>query len=252
MNFKLGKLAAQSDYRTLNLAHVFSTELPPIPESYIFDRAHKGIPLRMFANDEYGCCVISGRAHQTLRFEKVEQDAIIKITDDEVVKEYFRETGGPDSGLVMLSSLNAWRKGWKVGGRTFTIDAFGRIDKRSPSNIKAAIYLLGGLQIGLWLPLSAQDQIGNVWTMVSGSRGRPGTWGGHCVHIIGYETTAKGLRLICVTWGALQSMTYEFFLSCCDEAYGVVDSLDTWREKPGIDPVKLSRYLNVLKYANGK
>ena len=56
----------------------------------------------MFANDTYGCCVISGRAHQTLRFELIEQKAKIQITDKEVIAEYLKETGGVDASLVVV------------------------------------------------------------------------------------------------------------------------------------------------------
>ena len=36
-------------------------------------------------------------------------------TDQDVLTEYFKETGGPDHGLVILDSLNEWRQlGWRV------------------------------------------------------------------------------------------------------------------------------------------
>ena len=40
----------------------------------------------MFANDTYGCCVISGRAHQSLRFEDIEQSKVIDITDKDITR----------------------------------------------------------------------------------------------------------------------------------------------------------------------
>ena len=52
----------------------------------------------------------SGRAHQSLRFENLEQKSVITITDKDVTKEYFKETGGPDTGLYVLDSLNLWRQ----------------------------------------------------------------------------------------------------------------------------------------------
>jgi len=67
-------------------------------------------------------------AHQTLRFELVEQGKVIHITDAKVEKEYFKETGGPDSGLVVLDSLKLWRKpGWRAAGKRYTIKAFAQI-----------------------------------------------------------------------------------------------------------------------------
>src|SRR4051794_36306669 len=111
--FKLGKAAAKKDKRNLKFASVLRAAAPKLPSSYDFDAAHPGIPTPMFANDTYGDCVIAGRAHQTLRFEDVEQGSVPTITDQAVVKEYLKETGGPDSGLVVLDSLNEWRSaGW--------------------------------------------------------------------------------------------------------------------------------------------
>jgi hypothetical protein len=43
----------------------------------------------MFGNDKYGDCVIAGRAHQTLRFEAVEQKKLISVTEQDVLREYW-------------------------------------------------------------------------------------------------------------------------------------------------------------------
>ena len=68
--FKLGKRAAKRDDRNLKFAAVLKAPTP-LPDTYDFDVKHKGIPTPMFANDTLGCCVIAGRAHQTLRFEDI-------------------------------------------------------------------------------------------------------------------------------------------------------------------------------------
>ncbi len=62
----------------------------------------------MFANDVHGDCVIAARAHLTLRFEDIEQGSILMIKDQDVLKEYFKESGGADHGLNILDSLNEW------------------------------------------------------------------------------------------------------------------------------------------------
>ena len=113
--FKLGKAAAKKDERNLKLATLLKAG-PALPSSYDFDTTHAGIPTPMFADDDNGDCVIAGRAHQTLRFEDIEQGSVLMILDKDVLKEYHKETGGPDTGLVVLDSLKLWRKkGWKVG-----------------------------------------------------------------------------------------------------------------------------------------
>jgi hypothetical protein len=95
----------------------------------------------MFGNDVHGDCVIAGRAHQTLRFEDIEQGSVLMITDKEVLKEYFKETGGPDTGLVVLDSLNEWRhKGWKVGKHNYKIQAFAEVDFRKNDEVRQAVF----------------------------------------------------------------------------------------------------------------
>jgi len=244
--FKLGKSPAKRDRRNLMLATILKA-LPPIPKEYDFDLRHAGIPTPMFANDTYGDCVIAGRAHQTLRFELIEQRAEIKIRDRDVLRGYLRETGGVDSGLVVLDSLKAWRKvGWRAAKHPYRIVAFAEIHRSDHGEVTAAIYLLSGAGVGLALPRSAQPQIqiGKVWDVVSGSNGKPNSWGGHYVYCCGYTKSGP----VCVTWGRKQQMTWAFFERYADEAYAIVDDVDKWRKgRPGIDVKKLVGFLNALK-----
>ena len=114
--FRLGKQPARRDRRNLSLKSILRAPVK-VPAEYDFDTSHAGVPTPMFANDRLGDCVIAGRAHQTLRFELVEQRKIIPITDREVVRQYLLETGGEDNGLVVLASLKRWRtRGWSAAG----------------------------------------------------------------------------------------------------------------------------------------
>jgi hypothetical protein len=127
--FKLGKAPAKRDKRNLKFAAVLKA-LPKLPTKYDFDTTDPGIPTPMFANDTYGDCVIAGRAHQTLRFEDIEQGSLMMISDRDVLKEYLRETGGVDSGRVVLDSLSEWRhRGWKVGRRSYKIKAYAEVNR---------------------------------------------------------------------------------------------------------------------------
>lgn len=244
--FKLGKASAKRDLRNLQLATILKA-LPPIPREYDFDLKHPGIPTPMFANDTYGDCVIAGRAHQSLRFERIEQGADVTIADKDVLREYLKESGGADSGLIVLDSLKAWRKvGWRFGGDTYTIAAFAEIHRSDHAEVKTAVYLLTGAGVGLALPKSAQAQIqaGKPWDVVKGPAGKPGSWGGHYVYLSGYTPTGP----VCVTWGRKQQMTWAFFNRYTDEAYAVVDDVDKWRKgKSGIDVKKLLEFLAALK-----
>ena len=242
--FKLGKDAPKIDRRTLLVDDLYiAKDLPPIPQVYDFDAAHPGAPLPMFANDVHGDCVLAGRAHMTLRMEFIEQNAWLKITDAQVLAEYFKESGGADNGLVMLDSLNAWRRGWKAAGQTYTIDAYAAVTPKKHASVQAAIYLLDGIYTGFALPISAQAQVGKVWDVVAGARGKPGSWGGHCVYVPAWNATGP----VCVTWGKRQQMTWAFWDKYCDESYAIVDNLDAWRAKPGIDVKSLEAYLQQIK-----
>src|SRR5262249_43696677 len=138
--FKLGKASAKKDARNLKFARLLRA-VPKLPASYDFDLTHSGIPTPMFGNDVYGDCVIAGRAHQTLRFEDIEQGSVLMITDKEVLKEYFKETGGSDTGLVVLNSLKEWRqKGWKVGKHAYQIQAFAEVDFTNHQEVRQAVF----------------------------------------------------------------------------------------------------------------
>jgi hypothetical protein len=246
MVFKLGKAAAKRDRRNFAFAALVKAA-PKLPSSFDFDTKHPGIPTPMFANDTLGCCVIAGRAHQTLRFEDIEQGSVMMVTDKEVTKEYFKETGGPDSGLVVLDSLSEWRHdGWKVGKHTFRIQAYAELNRGNHNQVRQAIFADVGVGIGVSLPLCAQDEIqtGQPWATTSGPGSAPGSWGGHYVYVCGY--TPKGP--VCVTWGRKQQMTWAWFDKYCDEAYAIFDAKNTFK-KSIIDKTKLKALLKTVSAA---
>jgi len=238
--YKIGKAPAIEDKRNIKMAAILGKGLP-FPVIFDTDTNLKAnLPLAMFGNDEYGDCVIAGRANQTLRFEFFEQKKIVPITTQNVLTEYWYEEGGTgpnyDNGLAMLTSLKIWRKrGWKLSdGNNYTIYAYAQINPKDMNEVKAAIYYLNGIMIGLELPISADDQLQNnqTWDVVAGPDGEAGSWGGHCVYVCGYNAIGP----VCVTWAMKQQMTWNFFKTYCDEAYGIIDSPDKWVSN---DPINL-------------
>ena len=95
--FKLGKADAKRDSRNLRFRAVLRAAAA-LPASYDFDTKHPGIPTPMFGNDELGDCVMAGRAHQTLRFEDIEQGSVLMITDKDVINEYYQGDRGSRFG----------------------------------------------------------------------------------------------------------------------------------------------------------
>jgi len=242
--FKLGKRPPRRDPRTLKFKSILRPAIK-VPREYDFDTAHRAVPTPVFGNDRVGDCVIAGRAHQTLRFELVEQRKLINIVEDEVVQEYFLETGGEDNGLVVLDSLKAWRRrGWIAAGSRYFIKAFAEVDRARAADVKRSVFSDVGVGLGLAMPHTAQREFeaGKPWATTTGPGSMPGSWGGHYVYVTGYTT----LGPTCVTWGQKQRMSWAFFAKYCDEAYAVIDELDTPRKRRALDTAKIERFLNTL------
>ena len=249
----LGKRPAKFDSRNIRFSDILRVplkKLPPIPDEYSIDvHLPNVMPTPMFANDQWGCCVIAARAHQTLRLEDFEQLAILDITDDDVLREYWDEQPAlckcfnptPDKGLVLLDSLKSWRNdGWQAASKLYNIYAFAEIDALESSEVRAAIYLLMGAQCGILVPQSALDQFkaGQVWEVVPGSPIK----GGHGIALVAYSS----LGPCCVTWGKLQWMTWNFFETYCDEVYGIVDNRDEFLADSPVDVEKLDALLREI------
>jgi len=210
MELKLGKKPARKDTRTLKLSTILKA-LPPIPPTFDIDAQYPGfVDDNMYLNDTYGDCVIAGRGHATLRFERFEQGKIIPIGDSDISTEYFKETGGGDTGLVMLDSLNEWRQtGWKAANETYKIHAFASVDWTNHIEVMAAIYLMEGIYLGFQVPQSALDQFKakHVWDVVPDDGG---IQGGHCIYTLAYITITgyNAVGPVCMTWGKRQQMTW--------------------------------------------
>jgi hypothetical protein len=226
LKLRTGKLAVKKDPRTLKLADVLDVPAVSFPDSFDVDTEFPEIaanPIPMFLNNQFGCCVMSGRAHQTLRFEFVEQGKLLDITDNEIQRQYFNETGGADSGLVVLDSLKSWRNdGWRAGGRKYQIHLFAQINQHDEAEVKASIFMKVGIGLGIRLPSNYEEVFhsGREW---DGSlKGR--NENRHYVLATGY--TPDGLTFI--TWAARRFMTWQYVERNCDEAYAVVDDLDNF------------------------
>jgi len=246
MNFKLGKLAPKLDSRNIKFQFILPVELPPPPPEYDVDFDNQDIwplPLPTWSNLTYGDCVMAARANMTLRLERLEQGGLIPLTEKEVVDEYFRESGGEDSGLYILDSLKSWRsEGWIAGGQRLNIFAFAEINHRDHDQVKHGVHLLSGLITGAWLPKSCLDQIERkeIWSIVDGPDERAG---GHCMWVIGYTHTGP----VFLTWGQRQVATWAWWDRYVDEVYGVIDAVDKFVANSPLDIDKLQGYLNAIK-----
>ena len=278
---KLGKLDVHIDPRTLRLMDVMRA-LPSIPPSYDVDSQFAlTFPNSTFNNLVYSDCVIAEQGHQTLRMEAYEQHRVVNISAKNVTDNYFKQTGGADTGLYLLDALNVWRKeGWDIDQTVsaltkikstgcwhkkptpptppvdttkqhLSIAAFGAIDWHNYDHLNACIYLLNGVDIGVALPNTAKTQ--EVWDVVGDPNkdadSRPGSWGRHGIYVKAYHIYIPSHDLhgfVCMTWGWAKFMTERFWDAYIDEAYGVVDRRNLFTPNSPVDEAKLIDYLNQI------
>ncbi len=244
VEYKLGARKPKIDRRTIRLSSFIRPALlPPLPESYDVDiQLGMSIPDGKDGNIKYGDCVIAARAKQTRRFEAFEQGTPPTITEDEIIAQYLKETGGPDVGLVVLDSLKRWRKeGWTFGGKEYNIYAFARVNWLDHTEVKYAIYLLSGIEVTIALPISAQTQL-EVWEIVEGPDSAWGSWGFHQVYVPKWLPPNR-IGPVCLTWGEPRQMTWEWWDKYVCEAHGIVDNKNKWQTNSPVDVEKLAALL---------
>lgn len=232
----LGKKAAANDHRDLIFAH-YDAGLPAPPPAVTLSAKVSQWP--MFFNDAIGDCAIACPAHEIECWSANARGQAALVKPASVLKAYedvsgYRPadpnnptTNDTDVGCVVNDVLNYWRR-TGIGGDKIT--AFVRLDPTSDLELRQAIDLFGGVYLGVQLPLSAQGEIGRVWTVHRGASGQAGSWGGHAINLVDY--TSAGYT--CVTWGALQRMTRGFVHHYADEAFAVLSA--DWMGPSGKSP----------------
>ena len=230
---KFGKLAPKRSLKTPALSNFMHTPLVPAPptKAYWEYRVKEWF---MLGNDSIGDCTCAAASHLIMNWTAhgtglVEPTLEQTIAAYSAVSGYDPSTGANDNGAVELDVLNYWTK---TGIAGHLISGYASLDVQNIDQIKAAVYLFGGAYIGFQVPRSAMDQVqaGQAWDVVADDGGIDG---GHAVPILGYG--AEGCT--CITWGALQQMTWNFWQKYCDEAYCVVSA--DWLNKSGVSPVGL-------------
>ena len=208
---KLGKLAAVRPHGLDDLAFYTRGHLAPPPPAVPVP----AVPAwGMMGNDTLGDCTIAGVGHLIVaaNAETGAQDVV--PSDDDIKKQYFKITGGQDSGAVELDVLRAWYGKGLFGNNK--IAAFAPVKPSNVLDIHAAVELFGSCYIGVALPGSAMQQFANgePWAIT----GNDQIEGGHCVLIVGYDAQL----LYCVSWGQIQAITWPWMSRFCDEAYAVI------------------------------
>jgi hypothetical protein len=222
MAYRLGKNPPVVDARTMRFGSYLTPALPAPPASVDYGAKVSAWP--MYDNDKYGDCTCAAAGHLIQNWTA---NAGKEITPpDPTVLSFYEHFVGtpppPDEGCDMLSVLKYWRK---TGLDRHTVKAFASIQLRNHAQAQNAIYLLGGIYIGVALPNSVVPQGGNYleipWVVPPGGPvgdAAPNQNNGHCIPAVAYDAT----NLYIVTWGAVKSMSWEFYDAYADESFAVV------------------------------
>lgn len=218
----LGKLPPKRDPRTLAIASYLRPERFPAPPP-LRDWADHAHTFDVLGNDTIGDCAFAAQAHLIQCFAAANGKTCL-IGKAAVLGAYSRVTGfdpqkpGTDRGTILIDALNDWRKIGLDGNR---IGAYVRLEIANRLHMEAAINLCGGVYLGVALPLAAKTQ--TIWDVAPPGRYDPtynaNSWGGHAVGVVAYSRTG----LVCVTWGKLKVMTWEWLATYTDEAFAVLD-----------------------------
>ena len=253
LKLKLGKQPVRHDPRTLLMASYATAALPAPPLALDLTTSMKA-PWGMMDNDQIGDCTCAAAGHLMMEWTTNARKKTFVPGDKQIVAAYSAitgynpKTGANDNGAAEIDVLNYWRQQGIAGHK---ITAFVATEPANHTHIMDAVWIFGGCYIGLQLPKTAQAQTQNhqPWSVppqgVKGD-GAPGSWGGHAVPVMAYDS--RGLTVI--TWGATQTMTWGFWEAYCEEAYAIIsnDFLTGGRQAPnGFNLAQLQADLADLK-----
>ena len=229
--FRLGKLAARFDDRTLRVERYIKASLPSPPAECDNTCGIKNFGMMLngpnggtLAPDGLGCCTISALGHGN-QIWSASRKGLYTLPDLAILQKYEQWCGyvngdpSTDNGGVEIDVLNNYRKSgfWK-----HTLKMYADPQIKNWTAIAQSIWLFDFVYIGISLPLTAQSQ--TVWDVVpnAGGDGEPGSWGGHAVVVPKYAFMAQDILFTCITWGMLQPMTKAFWSTYVDEVHTLV------------------------------
>jgi hypothetical protein len=235
MTGKLGKLAPKFNKRTLKFSKYLAaspTVLPaPPPKSY-WEYKIPPDAWQMFGNDTIGDCTCACIAHMLMNVTAHTGNIVVPTLQDVIsvysaVSGYDPSTGDNDNGAAITDVLAYWQT---TGIASHKILGWASLDASNIQHVEQGNYIFGGVDIGFNVPQSAMDQANahEAWDVVPDDGG---IIGGHSVPIFGYGSQGA----TCITWGALQQLSWDFFSKYTDEAYVCVTQ-DWLNQADGLAP----------------
>lgn len=241
MKFSLTALPPKPNAQTLQFSKYAGASLPPPPTKVYWEYKVPAALWGMDGNDSVGDCTCAAIAHMVANATAHTGDLFIPSKDD-CLKVYADVTGydgteATDNGAVITDILAYWKTTGIAGHK---ILAWAALDK-SIDEVKQGIWLFGGVDIGITVYQSMEEQFANgqPWDNPSGAQ-----LGGHSIPLFGYgRDGTTGL-----TWAALQQMGWATFQQICSEAYVVItpDWLQQGKTPNGFDLVGLEADIALL------
>jgi len=230
---KLGKKAPKRLLKSLPLSAYMKSSAVAFPPKIAYERP---LTYGMLANDALGDCTIAAALHMQMVWASVARAGFVPSFVDQDAISLYSAIGGyvpgdpnTDQGCVETDVLNYWKSTGMKGNQ---IAGYVTIDVSNLDQLKAAIYIFGGVYIGIQVPAYIMNvPIGGSWSLMPGAD--QSIEGGHAIPVVGYGS--QGVTII--SWGALYTFNYQFWADNCDEAYALVDPL--WIKQSGISPSNL-------------
>jgi hypothetical protein len=223
--FKLGRLSATRPAPLADLSVYATGPLPTPPRTVEVPGAQYPID----GNATYGDCTIAGVAHLVAAWNAEAHESDPVPNEETIVAEYFKLTGGEDTGLNEAEVLKAW---WAEGLFGEKIAAYAPVNPKDLLQLHQAVAFYGGCYLGIECPESAQEQFGDgePWTYVEDSP----IEGGHCVVALGYGPNG-GLH--CATWGGIAVLEASFLAHYLDEAWVILPHqlVEAKKDSLGVD-----------------
>jgi hypothetical protein len=223
--FKLGKKAVKRSLKSIplsNYLHMGSVAYPPVCAW------ERDIEWGMLANDSLGDCTCADVLHhRMLQSSVAHAGSPLTFSDADAIAIYEKVGGynpadsSTDQGAVMLDVQNYCKANFPVQG-------FVTLDAGNLSQIQAAVYIFGGVDLGFNVPAYIMNVApGGSW---SDNGGDKTIEGGHAVLACGYGRS--GFRV--VSWGQTYTANWEFWSQYVDEAYAWVST--DWIKASGVSP----------------